>query len=84
MSPGAGWAPRQERGDWGRGAFDPGDGVPQALAYRALSRGRADFFDRLNPEAMAQRLVNRLNQLGYDVEVHKPPVSLERVMHCVP
>ena len=52
------------------------------MAYHRLSHTEpyreagADFFDRLNLEAMAQRLVNRLNQLGYDVEEHKPPVSL--------
>ncbi len=52
------------------------------MAYHMLSRKEpyreagADFFDRLNPEAMAQRLVNRLQQLGYAVEVHKPPISL--------
>jgi transposase len=52
------------------------------MAYHMLSRKEpyreagADFFDRLNPEAIAQRLMNRLHQLGYDVEVHKPPVSI--------
>lgn len=52
------------------------------MAYHMLSRKEpyreagADFFDRLNPEAIAQRLMNRLYQLGYDVEVHKPPVSI--------
>ncbi len=36
----------------------------------------ADFFDRLNSEATAQRLVKRLQQLGYAVEVSLPPVSV--------
>ena len=41
--------------------------------YREAS---ADFFDRLHAEATAQRLMNRLRQLGYAIEVHRSPAPL--------
>lgn len=41
------------------------DGTP----YRELG---GDYFDRRNPEKAAQRLVARLERLGYDVRVAKP------------
>ena len=52
------------------------------MAYSVLSRmepyrkAGADFFDRLNPEATAQRLVRRLQQLGYQADLRPLPVSL--------
>jgi len=52
------------------------------MAYYMLSRQEpyreagADFFDRLNSETTAQRLLKRLQQLGYAVEAHKSPVGL--------
>jgi transposase len=51
------------------------------MAYYMLARKEpyreagADFFDRLNPEATAQRLVRRLQQLGYQADLHPVPVS---------
>ena len=45
------------------------------IAYYMLLRQEpyheagADFFDRLNPEATARRLVQRLHQLGYEAEL---------------
>ena len=44
------------------------------IAYDMLLRKEpyheagADFFDRLNPEATARRLVQRLPQLGYEAD----------------
>jgi transposase len=49
------------------------------IAYYMLVRKEpyqeagADFFDRLNPEAIANRLVQRLHQLGYQADLHPLP-----------
>lgn len=46
------------------------------MAYHMLSRKEpyreagADYFDRFQPQAVAQRLVRRLHQLGYEAELH--------------
>jgi transposase len=51
------------------------------IAYYMLLRKEpyreagADFFDRLNPEATAHRLVRRLHQLGYQADLHPLPAS---------
>ena len=51
------------------------------IAYHMLLRKEpyceagADFFDRLNPEAIAHRLVQRLHQLGYEAELRPVAVS---------
>ena len=51
------------------------------IAYYMLLRKEpyreagADFFDRLNPEAIAHRLVQRLQQLGYQADLRPLPAS---------
>jgi hypothetical protein len=51
------------------------------IAYHMLLRKEpyceagADFFDRLNPEAIAHRLVQRLHQLGYEAELRPVAAS---------
>jgi transposase len=48
------------------------------LAYDMIQRqepyrdARADFFDRLQPEDTARRLINRLEGLGYQVTLRHP------------
>jgi len=41
----------------------------EQVPYRELG---GDYFDRLNPEKAAQRLVARLERMGYDVQVSAP------------
>ena len=49
------------------------------IAYHVIARREpyrelgADYFDRQQPAATANRLVRRLRQLGYDVTVGTPP-----------
>ena len=51
------------------------------MAYYMIQRREpyrdagADFFDRLQPEATARRLVKRLESLGYHVSLQSPSIN---------
>jgi transposase len=52
------------------------------MAYHMIQRQEpyreagADFFDRLQPEATARRLIKRLEQLGYHVTLQSPSTDV--------
>lgn len=54
------------------------------MAYSMMQRKKpyreagADFFDRLQPEDTAQRLVKRLESLGYHVTLQSPSTKATR------
>ena len=64
---------QQEMSDSGRGPLDSGHGLLHDQPQDPDREAGADFFDRLPPKDTAQRLIKRLDRLGYHVTLQNLP-----------